>query len=166
LISCKEEPNYNPFDNQFDVSVRQLIADNCDTIPAGCGYFNLIKRTGKLRPYYQFYMEDPFQIVAKGFTYEIDTFSARGYENKAFNKVLIDSVINLPINEKELSKEIEKFGYQFLSRKSKYVLISNEIKMDTIQLQLDVYPIHGNRSLVRGIGYFWSSEIMNHKNEN
>ena len=154
IISCKEKPNYNPFDEQFDVSVNTLIRDNCDTISAGCGYFNLVKREGKLKPYYQVYMEDFSEVVAKGFSYEIDTFRIRNFKDIYTNEIKLDSIKNLPIDKEEFNKEFGKFGYKINSRVNSSIQIVNAQLMDTIDLELDAYPIYGNRYLARGIGYF------------
>ena len=58
FMGCKPSPNYNPFDDQFNVSVRDIMSDGCDTISAGCGYFNLQVPAGRFRPYYQIFSGD------------------------------------------------------------------------------------------------------------
>ena len=154
IISCKEKPNYNPFDEQFNVSVNRLFQDNCDTIPVECGYYNLTKNHGKLRPYYQVYINDFSKVVGKGFIYEMDTFRVKGFQDRYTNKSQIDSILNLPINESELNQEFGKFGYEIFSRNLDTIKIVNSDKNDTIDFNLDTYSIYGNRYLVRGIGYF------------
>ena len=41
FTSCEREPTYNPFDQEFDISIKQVIRNGCDTLSAGSGYFNL-----------------------------------------------------------------------------------------------------------------------------
>lgn len=154
LISCKESPNYNPFDEQFDVSVKKLIDDNCDTISAGCGYFNLIKRDGKLRPYYQVYIDDFDQVVAKGFTLEIDTFVESDLNNLRSYKWKVDSILSLPLDREELNQEFGVFGYTISSIEKGEIQIVNPRKIDTVHLELNVYPIDESFRLIREVGYF------------
>ena len=156
LNSCKENPNYNPFDDQLDVSVRKLIRDKCDTIPAECGYVNLVENKGKLKAYYQVHMEDFYNVVGKGFGYEIDTFRIKGFRDRYTDENIIDSLINLPIKNKELNEELVQFGYEILSKHSDTIQIVNSEILDTINLELICYPIKGNRYIVRGIGYYKS----------
>jgi len=158
FFSCKEKPTYNPFDNQFNVSVRSLIRDNCDTISAECGYYNLTKREGKLRPYYQIYDEEFYEVVAKGFIYPMDTFKVEEFVDIYTSKSLIDSVAYLPINEEELNEEFWKFGYVIYQRYQDTIQIVNAENKDTIELKLSVFPVNYNRSIARGIGYFKTEE--------
>lgn len=156
MISCKEQANYNPFDEQFDVSVSKLIKDNCDTISAGCGYFNLIKREGKLKPYYQIFIEDFHQVVAKGFSYPIDTFRDVNFEAFYSDNSKIDSLLRLPLNEEAMNKEFRHYGYAINSRDKASIQIVNSQISDTINLELDFYPVFENQYFVRGIEYFKS----------
>lgn len=158
LVSCKEEPKYNPFDDQFDVSVRGLINDNCDTISAGCGYYNLIVRGGRLQPYYQVSNEDFYQVVAKGFIYSIDTFTIPDFDSIDSDSLIIDSIVSLPLNTNLLNQEFSKFGYLIEYRiKEQICIVNNELR-DTINLEL---VVHRNQDMIRGIEFFGSFEIKN-----
>lgn len=153
-ISCKEKPNYNPFDEQFDVSVNSLISDKCDTISAGCGYFNLIKNEGKLKPYYQVHIEEFDQVVAKGFSYVLDTFRVANYKDKCTNETKLDSIKMLPLDRYALNKELGKYGYQISTRINSSIQIVNFELSDTINLELYLNSILGSRNWVRGIEYY------------
>ncbi|MFT6338301.1 MAG: hypothetical protein ACJATI_005073 [Halioglobus sp.] len=96
FLSCKEKPNYNPFDDQFDVSIRALGQNNCDTISAGCGYFNLSRSNGRLRPYYQVFREPFDEVDAKGFTYYVDTIQLLEKESSIRSRK--GSLLQLPFN--------------------------------------------------------------------
>ena len=100
------------------------------------------------------YIEDFNQVIAKGFTYEIDTFRIEGFRDNYLDKNRIDSIINLPINIKELNEEFGRYGYKILSRNMETIQILNTEITDTIELNLAAFPIHKNHSITRGIGYF------------
>lgn len=137
IFACKEKPTYNPFDDQYNVSVNQLIKDNCDSISAGCGYFNLIQRSGRLKTYYQTFLEEPNKVVAKGFSYTIDSFQVQINHGRIYtNKTYIDSIENLSINNELLNKELQVFGYKMYRRDHDTILITNDRKHDTIQLYI------------------------------
>jgi hypothetical protein len=71
-LGCqKASPTFNPFDDVFDVAVNRI--GKCDTISAGCGYFNLTKDINGVNVYYQVFVEDFEQVVAKGLSIKIDT---------------------------------------------------------------------------------------------
>ena len=164
FISCKEKPTYNPFDDQFNVSVRQLVRDKCDTIPAGCGYFNLTKNSGRFRPYYQIYADDFHEVVAKGFQYTVDSFKTRKAHDKVFLRYQMDSVADLPLDKEKVNVEFGKFGYQLINRDSCAITIANEEIGDTIQLRLETgtsirkidVSIHHAMYIFRYICYFKS----------
>lgn len=136
-FSCKEKPNYNPFDNQFNVSTNHLKKDNCDVMVAGCGYFNFQLPQGRLRPFYQVYDEEFNKVIAKGFTYYLDTFKIDdcSHDNHIYKKA-IDSFKISPVNIEVLNYEFDKYDYQFLSKDLSSITIFNSKTNDTINLFL------------------------------
>lgn len=82
IAGCKPSPDYDPFNQQYDVSVGNLVMDGCDMISAGCGYFNLQAKEGRLRPYYQLFVEDADKVLAKSFTYYEDTLIIDGLKTQ------------------------------------------------------------------------------------
>lgn len=155
VISCKEKSNYNPFDNQFNVSVKNLLKDECDTVFVSCGYINLVNNEDELNPFYQVHYDDFYNVVAKGFEYKIDTFKTiELIENQ-------DSSINLPFDEAKFENEINKYGYSILFRDQEDIIISNFQNNDTIQLKIVTRTDLNKNSVYRNISYFNS----NRKNE-
>ena len=152
--SCKEEPNYNPFDDQFNVSVESILVNGCDTISAGCGWLNFQVKSGKLRPYYQVDSgEDFYRVVAKGFEYYVDTIKLKG--NAFYSNVkLQDSILNLPFNKIELNSELRRFGYEILSIDSNRINVVNQVKKDTANLRLDVFLLADSSLVGRRIDYY------------
>ena len=156
IISCKPSPTYNAFDNEFDISLREVIKNGCDTITVGCGFFNLREKNGKLRNYYQIYVEDWNNVVAKGFDYILDTLYLK--EEKEFGKTR-----NLKISETqivELNTELEKYGFKFYNQKedefgNNSVQIINESSKKTFELELLTEWINQNNLVVyRQLSYF------------
>ena len=133
IFSCKKSPNYNPFDNQFNINVSALIKDKCDTINAGCGYWNLQENSGRLRTYYQIYVPNFNNVVAKGFTYYLDTIQIDTI-NTSLNqyKSIIKNLDNLDIEK--LNNELIKFNFSFLKKEERQVYIHNT--KDTFNLEL------------------------------
>ncbi|QTD37699.1 hypothetical protein JL193_16820 [Polaribacter batillariae] len=113
LNSCKPSPTYNAFDNQFNISIREVVKDGCDTISAGCGWFNLRQKEGRLRNYYQIYIDDWNNVVAKGFDYFLDTLNIKG--EKDYDKIRSLKISNKQIAE--LNSELKKYRYKFLNQK-------------------------------------------------
>ncbi|CAL2080280.1 hypothetical protein [Tenacibaculum sp. 190524A05c] len=132
FIGCKEIPNYNPFDDQFDINVNRLIKDKCDTIPFCCGYFNLQQNSGKLRSYYQIHNDNWNKVVRKGFTYYADTLILD--KNIHLTKFEYDSILYQNIKINSLKKELEKFNYTIIKQVRGNVFA--EKNRDTIQLEL------------------------------
>lgn len=136
LNSCKPSPTYNAFDKEFDISLREVVKNGCDTITVGCGFFNLREKNGKLRNYYQIYVEDWDNVVAKGFDYILDTLYLK--EEKEFGKIS-----NLKISETqiiELNTELKKYGFKFYNQKedeygNNSVEIINELSEKTFELE-------------------------------
>ncbi|CAM1341324.1 hypothetical protein [Tenacibaculum amylolyticum] len=147
IISCKETPNYNPFDNQFNVSVSKLIKDKCDTIDAGCGYRNLQQNSGKLRTYYQVFFGDFENVLAKGFSYYLDTIKI---DTTSIYKINRDSILYKKINPALLDKELHKFNYKYLKQENNNVFITNN--KDTLSLGFS-YDIEKG-SFLRYLMYF------------
>lgn len=134
-ISCKQSPTYNSFDDQFDISIRQVIKNDCDTIPAGCGFFNLREKKGRLRNYYQVYVDDWNKVDAKGFSYFLDTIKVAGLKN--FNN--LDAIKISEQEVQDLNSELIKYNYKFLDhnkRGNNYLRIIEKDLKDTLNLQI------------------------------
>lgn len=84
----KQHATLNPFDSQFDINMTNLYQHVSDTLPAGCGYFNLIIEKEKHQIYYQVY-EFHDTIEGKGLSLTIDSLQVRNYTDKSND----DSVI-------------------------------------------------------------------------
>ncbi|CAM1369924.1 hypothetical protein [Tenacibaculum xiamenense] len=155
--SCNPSPTYNAFDDIFDISIRDLKNDGYDKISVGCGYYNLQQKEGRLRNYYQVYVDDLNNVVAKGFVYFLDTLKVK--ENMGF-KELCSTVID---NENiiDLNNNLKKYGYKF-SRQVKYeygsfVEIIDQKLKDTIKLNLSLRRLNGIDSIIsRELDYFIS----------
>lgn len=156
LNSCKPSPTYNAFDKEFDISLREVVKNGCDTITVGCGFFNLREKNGKLRNYYQIYVEDWNNVVAKGFDYILDTLYLK--EEKEFGKIR-----NLKISETqifELNTELKKYGFKFYNQKedefgNNSVEIINELSKKTFELELFTEWINQKDLVVyRQLSYF------------
>jgi hypothetical protein len=166
LFSCQEEPSYNPFDSHFNVSVERVLENGCDTISAGCGWFNLQVKTGRLRPFYQVDSgEDFYKVVAKGFEYYVDTIDLQGNTFYYSNDRLQDSILNLPYNKAELNKELGVFGYRIVSVDSNRINIVNHVKKDTVELRIDVFSLLGSTKAERRINYWKSKPRLNPQSE-
>ena len=128
FVSCEITPNYDPFDDRSNVSVDIIIANGCDTISAGCGYFNLTRTDGLLNPYYQVYQEDFDQVVAKGFDFIVDTVVVDEYEHdlRFFEWT---PEYNLAFEE-----ALEAYGYELQKTTDSSIVIVNKEKLDTIDL--------------------------------
>ncbi len=153
FFSCKERPNYNPFDDQFNISKDYLIEDNCDTINATCGYYNLIQKGGKLKTFYQYYDEDnTSHLIAKGFTYNLNIIRYKSVLEMYY--ILRDSLLDLPINEKEVEDELNTFGYGILYISSDSMVIVNDNEKDTILLNIIVEHDYKEKVIYRNLEYF------------
>ena len=159
VFSCGENPNYNPFDNQFNVSINQLANDNCDTISAGCGYYNLTQKKGNLKTYYQVYSEDFKKVLAKGFSYTLDTTSTITQNENDDINTIIDSIIKLPINREQVNKELGKFGYRLHLRNRELIQIENNNTLDTINLRMKHSLEVDSQYLIRYIDYFKPNKL-------
>jgi hypothetical protein len=154
IISCKPKPTYNAFDDLFDISLKQVVKDGCDTISAGCGWFNLTQKKGRLRNYYQIYGE---KVDAKGFVYYLDTINIKGIKN-------YDNIYSLKISEKninEFNSELEKYYFKFLEQNLNKVSEMYEIRItnysltNTISLGMNFKWINKKDSIiVRTINYW------------
>jgi hypothetical protein len=137
LHCCKPSPTYNAFDKEFNISVKEVVKGGCDTISAGCGWFNLRQKKGRMRNYYQIYSEDWNIVVAKGFDYFLDTLIIKGEKD-------YDHIRSIRISNKniiELNSELKKYGYKFHDQQegkyeSNIVQIINETSKDTIELNI------------------------------
>lgn len=116
LIGCKPSPTYNAFDDKFDISIRDVINDGCDTVSVGCGYFNLQQERGSLRNYYQLFGFDS-EVVAKGFVYFLDTLKVK--DKKSYNILRSTDIDDRRIND--LNSNLKKYDYKYYrQKKSEY----------------------------------------------
>ena len=147
LVSCKMKPNFDPFDDQFNVSVDKIIADGCDTISAGCGYFNLTRTDGLLNPYYQIHQEDFNEVVAKGFDFIVDTIVADEYGNDLRLFEWIPEYTNA------FEEALDAYGYELQKTTDSSIVIVNKEKLDTIELAKRIEKLDTTRVQIL-ISYF------------
>jgi hypothetical protein len=156
LNSCKPSPTYNAFDNEFNISIREVVKNGSDTITVGCGYFNYRQKKGRLRNYYQIYVDDWNNVVAKGFDYFLDTLNIKGEKN--YEKIRSLKISNSQINE--LDSELRKYGYRFHDQKegefgTNFVRIINETSKEKIKLGTLIKWKNEKDSIIyRELGYF------------
>ena len=156
IYSCKPSPTYNAFDNEFDISIREVVKNGSDTITVGCGYFNYREKKGRLRNYYQVYVKDWNSVVAKGFDYFLDTLDIKGI--KEFGKIRSLKISNSQIIE--LNSELKKYGYKFYEQKkgefgNNFVLIINEVSKEKIKLETMLNWKNEKDSIIyRELSYF------------
>lgn len=153
-FGCKKSPTYNPFDEEFDISVRQVIRDGCDTLSAGCNYYNLVEKNRPYIMYYQIHSSDFYDVVAKGFAYHIDTFRLGSREN-FYNKreQISDSLFQLQFDIQRFNKIIEKYNYSYLEKERRTVNIINREIQDTIALKFNIAETNDPRCFVRNLEY-------------
>ena len=161
ISSCKPSPTYNAFDNQFDISIREVIKNGCDTIPAGCGFFNLQEKQGRLRHFYQIYVDDWNEVDAKGFSYFLDTLKISGL--KDFN-----SIDSIKISQQEIenfNSELIKYNYTFLDQNKEnnhYLRIIEKDSRDTLNLQILWDWVNKKDSIIeRKIEYWRPKRLAN-----
>lgn len=157
FCSCQEEPNYNPFDDQFNVLLYSLARDKCDTITAGCGWFNLTQSEGRLRTFYQVELDVSSEVLAKGFQYHLDTFHLMPARD-GFDYELADSIWNLPIDEDELNRELSVYDYEFLCRDENEIQLINRQLNDTIFLFMRVNWEEYETVLIREMEFYQSKK--------
>lgn len=152
FFSCKEQPNYNPFDNQINISTDKLAEDGIDTISAGCGYFNLTQKKKNFRTYYQVFNDDYDSVLAKGFSYIIDTMALYQGKPNLYRTRDLDSVCKLPFDQSLFNMEIGNFGYKVLSQNDNIVYIVNS-RMDTIPLSINYFHSEGE-DVIRSFDFY------------
>lgn len=156
-LSCKEQPNYNPFDGQFNVSVNSIISNGCDTLSAECGYYNLIQKTSGMRTYYQIHTEDFSEVVGKGFVYTFDTTSIVYVDDLKILANLVDSVAHLPVDTGKFAIELKKYGYEITDLENEKIRIVNSFVNDTIDLTIRAFLVSNSRNrITRIVSYFKS----------
>ena len=135
LYSCKPSPSYNAFDDKFDISIRKVINNGCDTISAGCGYINLQQQKGRLRNYYQIFGFNS-GVVAKGFVFYLDTLNVVGEKKNT-------ELRSLKIKNKDIESlniELKKYGYKYYKQKKheygSFIEIINYDIKDTVKLEV------------------------------
>lgn len=143
LSSCRQEPSYNPFDNQFDLVTSEFSEADLDTAIVGCGFYNLYPRNKRFTPFYQFYFEEE-ALQAKGFVYFIDTIYCKKYN--------MDSIEQVHFNLSEVNEHLKKFD-KHITRKDDQLLINHVDS--TKMVLLDVNVDHVNDSTyIRAIEFF------------
>lgn len=143
LLGCQQEPTYNPFDDQFNITRSQILEADLDTAIVGCGFYNLYPKNKRFTPFYQFYFGEE-ELQAKGFIYFIDTIHSKDY--------ILDSVKQLDFSLSEVNEHLKKFG-KLITRKDNQLLINH--KDSTKLILLDVYVDHINDSTyIRSIDFF------------
>jgi hypothetical protein len=98
IASCQKSHQFNPFDEDFSITEGELTSLAIDTLGGDCGYWLIVINDNKsLIEYYQIHEEENYyytpswirnstgisrvylgygiQVVGKGFTCAIDTFS-------------------------------------------------------------------------------------------
>ena len=133
--------------------------NGCDTISAGCGWFNLRQKEGRLRSYYQIYVDDWNNVVAKGFDYFLDTLNIKG--EKDYDKIRSLKISNKDIVE--LNSELEQYGYKFLDQKlskygSNYVQIINEISKEKRKLGIQLNWKNDKDSIIYRELNYWKAK--------
>lgn len=157
-LGCKKAPTYNPFDQEFDISISHVVKNGCDTLSAGCGYYNLIEKSTSSRMYYQIYSDDFHEVVAKGYVYHIDTFRFKSREDFYNEKQIIkDSIIQFQFNINNLNQKIEKYDYSYLDRKKNTIRILSKENQDTVVLKFNIAETDHPRYFVRNLEYFEGS---------
>lgn len=162
-IACKDEPTYDPFDDVFDVSIRKLIKEGCDTLPAGCNYYNLIEKSVTSRMYYQVYGEDFSDVVAKGYVYHIDTFRIKNKKDFYRNDDLQDSLLQVPFDISLFNKAISKYKYSYLDREKEVLRILNNEIQDTVILRFNLAETYHPEYVVRNLEYFITNPMAGNK---
>ncbi|CAL2082699.1 hypothetical protein [Tenacibaculum sp. 190524A02b] len=160
LVSCKPSPTYNAFDDKFDISIREVIKNGCDTISAGCGFFNLIQKEGKLRNYYQIYVSDWNKVDAKGFTYFLDTLKVSKLENFNTSDLFIISEQEI----KNLNSELIKYNYAFLDQKknNRYLRIIEKDSRNTLNLDILTKWVNEKDSIIIRTIEYWKPNKEQH----
>ncbi|WP_420553216.1 hypothetical protein [Tenacibaculum aiptasiae] len=118
LLSCKEKPTYNPFDNQFNIDESYFKKDKLDTIWDTCGYYSLVKKEKEYQIEYHYYLEN---FLAKGFFFNIDTIKL----STKYSLKKRDSINSLLINYQKLNKSLINFNYTFHKQINNKILIKN-----------------------------------------
>ena len=156
IAGCKPSPDYDPFNEQYDVSVRDIVMDGCDTISAGCGYFNLQVKEGRLRPYYQIFIEDFDEVLAKGFNYYEDTVLVAEIENQ-FDDNLMETLLRKPIDSIRFNEELARYNYHFLGKVGRQIKIGSVDDGSTLNLYLIFNTLGEDSVVIRQIQY-WKSK--------
>lgn len=130
-LACNVTEQHNPFDDNFNIKIERF-AKNSDTLSAGCGYFNYENNYEAPNLYYQIHIDAPSKIVAKGFSYSIDTFEVSRLSP-------LDSIIALPFDSIKLNASLSRYEYQVLRRKDRQIIIHHIQKRDTISLPIKLF---------------------------
>ena len=136
LLSCKQKPSYNPFDNQFNIDESYFIKDGLDTIWDTCGYYGVVKINNHSKMSYVYQYDN---LIGKYYHFYIDTINVK--EKIIYDSNNYDSLNSLPLNKISLNKSLKKFNYKFYKQKGKivYIINNNSKKIDTTYIDSDVY---------------------------
>jgi hypothetical protein len=153
IMGCRPSPDYNPFNEQYDVLVSEIVQNGCDTISAGCGYYNLQVAEGRFRPFYQIFIDDSDKVLAKGFTYYEDTVQVDGIEAH-YDEALMESLLSKPIDLTRFNAELAKYGYQVLSKSGRQIRIGSAEGGSIIDLDIEFNTIEEDSLVIRQIQYW------------
>ena len=156
IVGCKPSPDYNPFNEQYDVSVSDIVKNGCDTISAGCGYYNLQVKEGRLRPFYQIFLDDSDEVLAKGFTYYEDTVLVDGIETH-YDDNLIEALLSKPLDSARFNSELSKYNYHYLGKAGRKIKIGSADGGSIIDLYLDLNTVEEDSIVIRQLEY-WKSK--------
>jgi len=136
VLSCKQKPTYNPFDDQFNIDESYFIKDNLDTIWDTCGYYGIVKINDQSKMSYVYQSN---KLIGKYYQFNIDTIEVK--KKVLYDSSEYDSLTSLPINQKKLNNSLKHFNYKFYGQKGKNIyLINNDTKkIDTSYIDSDIY---------------------------
>jgi hypothetical protein len=120
--------------------------------PAECGYFNLADTIHN--HYYQVYFDDMKEVIAKGFSYRLDTFYLKPSQIKNRDDSFLDSLIILPMDRNRLNNELNYFGFQIDERIQETVRISQLDRDFMVDLEIEALTSLDNKMLIRAIEFF------------
>ncbi|MEM0994154.1 MAG: hypothetical protein AAGI49_14035 [Bacteroidota bacterium] len=136
IFKVRSKPTYNPFDDLFQIDLRQLNEDGCDTLSAECGYWNLAKIEEDFAVYYQIYQLGSKYVEAKGFVFWMDTF------RMSINDYRPNMLDSFPISSTKvdrLEEIIHKFKFSVDTVLRDQVRIVSQNKIDTVVLGAHTY---------------------------
>ena len=149
FFNCKEKPTYNPFDDQFELDRNYLIKSGMDTVIVGCGYYNLTFKNKKFSPFYQYNFDDDNEVLAKGFTFIIDSI-----HSKTSN---LDSIRSLNYSLSDINQNLKKFNKELKKENNK--LIINKIDTTKTFILEKGVDWENDSTFVRVISFYIGKEL-------